>query len=171
MWRRAKAASFAASFNPAMEIILLLFVLGIVLLALDLFMPGVLLSVIGALAILAGTGRAFSLFGIGGGLLAFGVGVVLLAIALYLEYAVLPKTRLGKKFFLNSVVSGTSQPAAESATLTGREGVVVTPLVPTGQIEIDGRRHEAQSLDGRLAEGTRVKVTGAQNFSLTVKKL
>jgi membrane-bound serine protease (ClpP class) len=90
---------------------------------------------------------------------------------LYVEYGLLPKTRFGKKFFLHSAVAGTSQPAAEAATLTGREGVVVTPLVPTGQIEIDGRRHEAQSLDGRLPAGARVKVTGAQNFSLTVTKL
>jgi membrane-bound ClpP family serine protease len=154
-----------------MEIILLLFVLGIVLLALDLFAPGVLLSVFGTVAFLVGTVRAFSEYGIGGGLLAFGIGAVLLAIALYFEYVLLPKTALGKKFFLHSAVAGTSQPAAEGATLTGREGVVVTPLVPTGQIEIDGRRHEAQSLDGRLPAGARVKVTGAQNFSLTVKKL
>jgi membrane-bound serine protease (ClpP class) len=154
-----------------MEIILLLFVLGIVLLGLDLFVPGIILSVVGTLAFLAGTARAFSQFGIGGGLLAFLVGMGLLAIALYVEYVIFPKTGIGKKLFLHSAVKGTSQPAAESATLTGREGVVVTPLVPTGQIEIDGRRHEAQSLDGRLPAGTRVKVTGAQNFSLTVTKL
>jgi membrane-bound serine protease (ClpP class) len=163
--------SVTTSANPAMEIILLLFVLGIVLLFLDLFVPGIILSFFGTMAFLAGTARAFREFGMGGGLLAFGIGMVLLGIALYIEYGVLPKTRFGKKFFLHSAVSGTSQPAAEAATLTGREGVVVTPLVPTGQIEIDGRRHEAQSLDGRLPAGTRVKVTGAQNFSLTVTKL
>jgi len=153
-----------------MTTILLLFVLGIVLLALDLFVPGIILSVFGTIALLAGTARAFNEFGMSGGLLAFGIGMVLLAIALYVEYGLLPKTRYGKKFFLHNAIEGASQPAAEGAKLTGREGVVVTPLVPTGQIEIDGRRHEAQSLDGRLPAGTRVTVTGAQNFSLTVKK-
>jgi membrane-bound serine protease (ClpP class) len=154
-----------------MTIILLLFVLGIVLLVLDLFVPGIVLSVFGTFAFLAGAARAFGEFGTAGGLFAFAIGMVLLAIALYVEYGLLPKTRLGRKFFLHSAVQGTSQPAAEGATLTGREAVVVTPLVPTGQIEIDGRRHEAQSLDGRLPVGTHVKVTGAQNFSLTVTKL
>jgi membrane-bound serine protease (ClpP class) len=154
-----------------MTIILLLFVLGIVLLALDLFLPGVILSVFGTIALLAGTARAFREFGMGGGLLAFAIGMVLLAIALYIEYGILPKTRFGKRFFLHNAIEGASQPAAEAAALTGREGLVVTPLVPTGQIEIDGRRHEAQSLDGRLPAGARVVVTGAQNFSLTVKKL
>ena len=155
-----------------MTTILLFFVLGIVLLVLDLFVPGIVLSLLGTLAMIAGTANAFNLYGVGGGLLAFGSGMALLALALYLEYGVLPKTRFGKKFFLHAAIEGTSQaPAAETAALTGREGVAVTPLMPSGQIEIDGRRYEALSLDGHVATGARLRVTGAQNFSLTVSKL
>lgn len=155
-----------------METILLLFVLGIVLLVLDLFVPGIILSVAGTIAFLAGTRQAFVEYGTGGGLLAFAIGMALLALALYIEYGLLPKTRFGKKFFLHAAVHGTSQaPAAETAALTGREGVALTPLMPSGQIEVDGRRYEALSLDGHVAKGARLKVTGAQNFSLTVSKL
>lgn len=152
--------------------IILFFVLGIVLLVLDLFMPGVLLSVFGVIAMLAGAASAFNHYGAVGGLVTFGIGATLLAIALYVEYALLPKTRFGKKFFLHATIEGTSQaPAAETAALTGQEGVAVTPLMPTGQIEIAGRRYEALSLDGHVDKGARLKVTGAQNFSLTVSKL
>jgi membrane-bound ClpP family serine protease len=49
--------------------------------------------------------------------------------------------------------------------------VALTPLMPSGQIEIGGKRYEALSLDGHVAKGARLKVTGAQNFSLTVSKL
>lgn len=155
-----------------MTTILLFFVLGVVLLVLDLFMMGVMLSVFGVLAILAGTASAFHQFGVFGGLLAFCIGAVLLTVALYIEYAVLPKTRWGKKFFLHAAIEGTSQaPAVETAALTGREAVALTPLMPSGQIEIDGKRYEALSLDGHVAKGARLKVTGAQNFSLTVSKL
>jgi len=155
-----------------MTTILLLFVLGIVLLFFDLFLPGIILSVAGTLAFLAGTARAFTDYGIGGGLMAFAIGAVLLTVALYIEYGILPKTRFGKKFFLHAAVDGTSQmPSAHTSALTGREGVALTPLMPSGQIEVDGRRYEAQSLDGHLARGTRLKITGMQNFSLTVTKL
>lgn len=155
-----------------MTTILLFFVLGIVLLVLDLFMPGVFLSLLGILAMLVGTGNAFNTYGIGGGLAAFGAGTTVLGIALYFEYSLLPKTRLGKKFFLHAAISGTSQtPASETAALAGREGVAVTPLMPSGQIEIEGRRYEALSLDGHVDKGARLKVAGAQNFSLTVTKL
>ena len=155
-----------------MTTILLLFLLGIVLLFLDLFIPGIILSVAGTLAFLAGTARAFQDYGMGGGLLTFGVGMVLLAIALYIEYWVLPKTRVGKKFFLHHAVEGTSQaPLEQTSALTGREAVALTPLMPSGQIEVDGKRYEALSLDGHIARGEKLKIVGQQNFSVTVTKL
>lgn len=156
-----------------MTTILLLFVLGIVLLFLDLFVPGIVLSVLGTLAFLAGTRVAFRDYGAISGLEAFAVGLALLALALYIEYGLLPKTRFGKKFFLHAAVEGTSQSTApaEIAALAGRECVALTPLMPSGQVEIDGRRYEAQSLDGHVARGARLKITGMQNFSLTVTKL
>ena len=155
-----------------MTTILLLFIFGIVLLALDLFLPTVILSVAGTLAMLAGTARAFNDYGIGGGLMAFAIGAVLLGAALYFEYIILPKTRFGKKFFLHAAVEGTSQtPTAQTSALTGQEGIALTPLMPSGQVEVGGRRYEALSLDGHMAKGERLKVTGAQNFSLTVTHL
>lgn len=152
--------------------IILLFVFGIILLVLDLFVPGIILSVAGTLVFLAATARAFAEYGIGGGLLAFAIGVVLLAVTLYVEYWILPKTSVGKKFFLHAAVHGTSQaPSEQSSALAGKEGVALTPLMPSGQIEIAGRRYEALSLDGHMAKGARLKVTGMQNFSLTVTHL
>ncbi len=152
-----------------MTTILLLFIFGIVLLVLDLFVPGIILSVAGTIAFLAGTACAFNQYGTGGGLLAFAVGAVLLAVALYIEYGLLPKTAVGKKFFLHAAVHGTSQtPSTQTSALAGREGIALTPLMPSGQIEVGGQRYEALSLDGHVAKGARLKVTGMQNFSLTV---
>ncbi len=153
-----------------MESILLLFVLGIVLLVLDLFTPGIILALGGVLAFLAATWQAFQQFGVGDGLLAFFIGAALLVTALYIEYVILPKTRVGKRFFLHTPEHGASL-ATTAAALAGREGVALTTLKPTGQIELDGHRHEARSLDGQIERGTRVKVVGAENFSLTVTKL
>ena len=155
-----------------MTTILLLFIFGIVMLVLDLFVPGIILSVAGTLVFLAATARAFNDYGISGGLLAFAIGAVLLAVTLYVEYVLLPKTSFGKKFFLHAQIHGTSQAPESTATaLAGREAVALTPLMPSGQIEIDGQRYEALSLDGHVAKGARLKVTGQQNFSLTVTHL
>ena len=155
-----------------MTTILLLFILGIVLLVLDLFVPGIILSVAGTVAFLAATARAFDHYGMSGGLEAFAIGAVLLAVALYVEYGLLPKTHWGKKFFLHAAVHGTTQaPVDQTSALTGQEGVALTPLMPSGQIEVAGQRYEAMCLDGHVAKGARLKVTGQQNFSLTVTHL
>jgi membrane-bound ClpP family serine protease len=155
-----------------MTTILPLFVLGVVLLALDLFVPGVLLSIGGVIAFLIATAEAFRVYGMIGGLEAFGCGIVLLAAALWLEYGLLPKTSFGKRFFHRTAVDATSQPSeATLAAFAGREAETLTPLMPTGQIEILGRRYEARSLDGHVPKGAKVKIVGAQNFSVTVTKL
>ena len=154
-----------------MQTILLLFVLGIVLLVLDLFTPGIILAVGGVLAFLGATKQAFDEFGVGGGLLAFAAGAALLTIALYVEYGLLPKTRFGRRFFLHTPEHGASQAVTAAAALTGKECVALTPLMPTGQVEVDGERHEARSLDGHAEKGARLRVVGAHNFSLTVTKL
>lgn len=152
-----------------MTTILLLFTLGAVLLALDLFVPGIIMSVFAVMVILAGTWRAFADYGLPGGFSAFGAGTLLVGVVLYIEYGLLPKTALGRRFFLHAAVDGTSQqPASDNLALVGRECVAVTPLVPTGQVEIDGKRREALSLDGHVERGARLRITGAQNFSLTV---
>ncbi len=151
--------------------ILLLFVLGIVLLVFDLFTPGPILAILGVLAFLGATQQAFDQFGIWGGLLAFAAGAVLLVVAMYIEYGLLPKTKLGKKLFLHTPEHGASLSATSSAALTGKEAVALTPLKPTGQVEIEGKRYEARSLDGQAEKGARLRVVGAENFSLTVTKL
>ncbi len=154
-----------------MATIILLFVFGIVLLVLDLFVPGIILSVGGLLAFLGATKQAFDVYGAGGGLLTFAIGMTLLVLALYIEYGLMPKTRFGKKFFLHTAEHGASQAETAVATLVGKEAVALTPLMPTGQVEIEGQRYEARTLDGHAEKGARLKVVGAQNFSLTVTKL
>ncbi len=166
-----KAGEAAPSPATIMQTILLLFVLGIVLLVLDLFTPGPILAIAGVIAFLAATGNALESYGITGGLLAFAVGSVLLVIALYIEYVLLPKTRLGKRLFLHTPEHDMKQAATTAAALAGQEGVALTPLKPTGQIELGGKRHEARSLDGQIETGARVRVVGSENFSLTVTKL
>src|ERR1051326_4558893 len=100
-----------------MTTILLLFVLGIVLLFLDLFVPGIILSAAGTLAFLAAVSEAFREYGMVGGLEAFAVGAILLTAAMWFEYGYLPKTRFGKRFFLHAAVEGASQSIADPVTL------------------------------------------------------
>lgn len=52
----------------------------------------------------------------------------------------------------------------------GRKGVVLTDLKPGGYILIDGKQHQAISLEGYLTKGTEVQVLSGQEESLIVKQ-
>lgn len=154
-----------------MSLIVILFVAGVLLLALEVIVPGAVLGIVGGVLIFIGVLVAFARYGFDGGLVATGVAVVLTAVALFLEFVVLPKTQLAKKFSMTATVAGTSQPpVAERKAVVGRQATAVTALVPTGVVELDGRRYEAFARQGHTAAGERVEVVDVDTFRLIVSK-
>ncbi|HVS54367.1 MAG TPA: NfeD family protein [Opitutaceae bacterium] len=68
------------------------------------------------------------------------------------------------------VAGAAADAAAELAQLVGQRGIAATALHPSGQVEIAGRRYEAQVAIGVLDRGAPVIVTGASDFALTVER-
>jgi len=154
-----------------MTAIILLFALGLVLLFFEVFVPGAILGIIGGIFMLIGCGVAFSTYGTGGGTLAVLAAVALLGLTFYLEFRVLPKTRLGRRMFLDTEIKGASQePIATAAEVVGQMGEALTTLAPSGVVLIAGKRYEAASQSGMLPKGAAVKVVGVAPFGLTVSK-
>ena len=154
-----------------MNAILILFLLGILLLAGEVFMPGAVLGIIGGLCMAAGCVISFLQFGTGGGMAATVLALVLLSSTLYIELVWLPKTRFGKKLIVHSTVSATSQPPlAELNSVVGRPAEALTPLVPSGYVLVDGRRYEAFSQSGHVPKGATLRVIGLDNFRLILTK-
>ena len=67
------------------------------------------------------------------------------------------------------IAGGDPADGAETATLVGVRGTVVTGLFPGGQIEIAGRRYEARVEVGSAPVGATVVVRRASDFSLIVE--
>ena len=154
-----------------MNAILILFLLGVVLLAGEVFVPGAILGILGALCMVAGCVISFNQLGTGGGLLAMAVALALLGLTLYLELVWLPKTRFGRKLIVQSTVDATSQPPlADKDQVIGQSAEALTALVPSGHVLLGGRRYEAFSQTGHVAKGSPVRVVGLDNFRLIVTK-
>jgi membrane-bound ClpP family serine protease len=152
-----------------MNAIVLLFLLGVLLLAGEVFVPGAVLGILGGLCMAAGCVISFVQLGSTGGMLATLVAVGLLSTTLYVELVWLPKTRFGKKLIVQSTISATSQPPlADKASIVGKTAEAVTPLVPSGYVLVEGRRYEAFSQSGHIAKGAQLRVTGLDNFRLIV---
>ena len=148
----------------------LLFTVGLVLLAFEVIVPGAILGVIAGGLMLGGVVLAFVEHGSSGGLLALAVAVGAVATVLYFELRILPRTRVGKRMFLEKAIDGVSQPpvAEKSADVIGRDAVAITALGPTGVVEVEGRRYEARCESGFAAEGSRLRVMRIETFQLVV---
>ena len=154
-----------------MSLIILLFALGIVLIAVEVIVPGGILGTIGGLMMFGGCVMAFIEFGTGGGIIAVVVALSLAVIALYIEFRVLPKTKLGRRAFLTTEITGVSAAFGEEAReLIGKSAEALTMLSPSGYIRIDGKRYEAFCQSGQAPAGAALQVIGADNFRLIVSE-
>jgi membrane-bound ClpP family serine protease len=154
-----------------MTLIILLFAIGIVLLLVEVIVPGGILGAIGALMMFAGCAVAFYQLGTGGGMVAVAVALAVAVIAFYVEFRVLPRTSIGRRAFLDEEIEGVSAAyGSEARDLVGKSAVAVTMLSPSGYIAIDGKRYEAFCQSGQVPAGAALKVTGADSFRLIVSQ-
>ena len=155
-----------------MTAILLLFLLGMVLLVFEVFMPSSVLGILGGVAMLVGLRRGFH---------------ALRRARRRPGRARRPRASSGWRFTPNSVccprrgsgsvssctisIGATSQPPlAEADAVVGKLCEAATTLAPSGYVLLEGRRYEAFSQSGHVAKGTTLKVVAVDNFRLTVTK-
>jgi len=152
-----------------MNLILILFIVGILLLALEVFMPGAVLGILGGVAMILGCVTAFAKLGTAGGFLAVAIALTLLGLTIFLEFYLLPRTRLGRQMFVHST-SGANQKPVAPEELVGRQAEALTTLAPSGYVSVDGRRYEAFCQTGHAARGALLRVTGRDSFRLVVSE-
>ncbi len=171
---------------------ILFFLLGLILVGVELFLfPGVMvLALTGAALMLGSLVWAMTDLWPGEPIpLSDGVFVrplvnvmagVIIAVVLFLAILkFLPQGGLWGRMVLHAAVAGeppapralagggVEEPGA--ASLIGETGHAATALFPSGQVEIRGKRYEAQLAVGFADAGTPVKVTGLAEFGLTVE--
>ncbi|MSU65898.1 MAG: serine protease [Opitutus sp.] len=155
-----------------MTTVIILFGAGVLLLAVEILVPGGVLGAIAGLCLLGGVTAAFVEFGSLGGSAATGIALLLGAVTLYFEFVVLPKTKLARTFSMADTRSGRSQPEiADRAAVLGREVVAVTMLAPSGYVELAGHRYEAFCQSGQADPGSRLRIVEADNFRLVVTQI
>jgi membrane-bound serine protease (ClpP class) len=107
-----------------------------------------------------------------------GLGLVI-SVGLGLALArFLPKGWIWDRMVINATVGSAAQDAGSApqgasaiTSLIGAEGVAVSGLRPSGQVEIDGRRYEARVEVSDVKPGERVRVTGRSDFGLVVERI
>jgi len=154
------------------NLIIILFIAGIILLATDIFVASFVMAVFGTITMLAGCVLVYAHFGAVTAGVAAVVALGLLALTVYIELVWLPKTRFGRGLVVQSVVGAQSQPElAKHEEVVGKPAEALTTLAPSGYVLVEGRRYEAFCRSGLAAKGDHMTVVGIDNFRLIVSKI
>ena len=143
---------------------------GLVLFALEVFLPGWVAGTAATVCMIAAAITAFPAFGFKGGMLAC-ILLMAGALAFVAVWArILPGTELGKTMILSQPPA--IDPAlAGLAKLHGRSGKALTRLAPGGLVDIDGRRVDVVSDSGFIEPGDPVQVVKVAGRIITVRKV
>ncbi len=103
------------------------------------------------------------------------LGGILIAVTLFIALArFLPKSVFWDRMILAGSVDGTSQGVDSPKSgrpVAGAEGIAVTDLFPTGEVEIEGHRYEARVEVGSVSKGSRIRVLRSDVFGYFIEEV
>ena len=153
--------------------IIILAAFGIVMIAMEVILPGGLLGALGALAIGVSLLLTFTVPDLGsigtqerlilGGSI---IGAAAILLLLWLRY--FTKAGFVKKHLLSNEIDGT-QSYDRYQDLIDQVGVAETDLRPAGKARIDGKKHDVLAETGSIERGTDVKVVKVEGSKVVVR--
>jgi membrane-bound serine protease (ClpP class) len=142
---------------------------GLLLMGIELFIPGGIVGTVGGLCLIGAVAIGFREFGQEiGWLIALGI-LILLGIATYLWLKVFPRTRMGKRMTVDTHEGDFKAMPDHLDQLVGQEGLATTDLRPVGFVSIGGKRVDVVSDGGIIPRGTNVKVVKVEGFKVIVR--
>ena len=160
---------------------ILIFLIGLVLVAIELFViPGLgIAGIPGTILIIAGLTLAlinninFNFEFVESGEISRAIIVVLIGITVGFGSMLWLSSRIGTKGMLQRVALEADLEAATSSPvltgLVGKEGIAATVLRPSGKVDIDGTIYDGVSLSGFIEKGTKVTIVHFENAQVYVE--
>jgi membrane-bound serine protease (ClpP class) len=154
-----------------LELILALSVIGLLLIAVDFYLPSFVLGTIGIVLMVVATVLCGMHHSLTVTLALFCAEVVAGFAAAWLSIKYFPQTKYGQKMILHETLEGAQSSRNASAELIGREGSAQTVLRPSGMAVIDGKRLDVVAESGMIAAGSAIKVIAVEGTRVIVRKL
>ncbi len=148
------------------QAIIVLTVIGFLMIAAEVFVPGYVLGSLGFLCLAGVVVLCYMAFGPLIGTLAFAGILVLTTCAFLLWLRYFPLTPIGKRFILRQPDTS-GNPAPES--LVGQDGIAITPLRPAGTARIGDRRLDVVADAAFVDAGTPVTVVLHEGLRIVVR--
>lgn len=148
--------------------IVILAVLGVFTIALEFFLPGGILGVLGVILLVASSVMAFTEYGASTGLIFTTCIFIFAILGLFAWLKLFPKLPGGRDLMLRQAVGGGDGQASKYNNFLERTGTAATDLRPAGKATIDGERLDVVAETDMIAAGTPVRVVAVEGYRIVV---
>jgi len=150
-------------------IIISLVVAGLLLIAAEVFLPGMILGTIGFLCLVASVVLVYVEYGTAAGVVATFIVGGLSLVGFVVWLFLFPRTFIGRRVMLKTRQEP-DRTAGEHRTLVGESGEALTPLRPSGMARIGGRRVDVTAVGEFLDQGSPLIVVAADGVRVAVRR-
>ncbi|HEY5952946.1 MAG TPA: NfeD family protein [Terrimicrobiaceae bacterium] len=152
------------------EAIIVLVIVGFLMLAAEVFVPGMVLGLLGGLCLAGAVTVAYMYYGAVVGSIVF-AGVCVLTLTGFITWlSIFPRTAIGRRIMLQkSLVKGVGERASPSE-LMGAQGHALTPLRPAGTASIGGKRVDVVAESDFIAPDEPIVVVREEGLRIVVRK-
>ena len=149
------------------SLIIGLILIGLVLVILEIMvLPGLVSGIIGIIMMVIGVSMSFSEFGATGGGITLMSTVVVSIIAIYSSL----KAKSWKKFGLKETIDSHVNEVEATGVIEGQTGIAISALRPSGTVQINNLKIEAQSLNEWIDVDSEVEVIQVLPNKIIVKQ-
>ncbi len=150
---------------------LILLIAGLMLIGAEVFVPGGVLGLAGAMALLTAAVLGFSIFSPAVATLAAVGMIVMVGVVIALWIRIFPHTPIGRQMTVLRDLKGAHGNDERFAGLQGKTGVSVTALRPSGIIELDNRRFDVLTAGEMIDQGVAVRVVEVRGNRVLVEAI
>lgn len=155
---------------PSLELYITLLLAGLLMIGVEIFIPGGVVGILGGSCLLAAMVVGFVQFPYPYGLISAAGILFASLVGVYLWITVLPRTWPGRRLTLQRDGSDFRLSGKDPDQLTGKDGIAQSTLRPSGVARIHGRRYDVVAEDGAwIEEGTPVRVISVRGSRIVVR--
>jgi len=144
--------------------------IGIIMIILEIFIPGGVVGVLGGVLLFIGIIVAFT-NSIQLGIYLLVISLILLAFIFHLWVKYFPNSKHGKVMFLSTTAEGWHAYQEENQTLLNQEGVAISNLRPAGIAIINKQRVDVITRGDMILKNSKIKIIQVSGNRLVVEKI
>jgi membrane-bound serine protease (ClpP class) len=154
--------------HASVELLVILLAAGLVMIGAEIFVPGGILGILGAVSLAGAIAVAFSMSAGWGLYVALGVAV-LVGVTVVLWIRLFPRSPIGRRMTLSD--DGRSFKSYDDGlgSMVGAEGVALSELRPAGFAMIGNQKTDVVSEGGMIAKGQKVRVIKVSGGRIVVR--